>query len=215
MYDLRRFFQFFVIFLFSVSFAAPSLVLAGNQKKRIVCESKDYRYEYCRIPTQGPVRLKEKISHSPCIEGKTWGYDRRGVWVDEGCSGVFVVDRERRSDGDRNGDDKDGLARFGEALANQDKSNDKNRHKRGDVPDWAIGTFRGYNPVYNTDVELTITPKGKAVGFINGVRREGYYRNNQLRFGNTTFYLDRERNGFRTTRAGNSRHQVRYHRVRQ
>lgn len=215
MHDSRQFFQFFVVFLFSVSFAAPSLVLADSQKRRIVCESKDYRYEYCRIPTQGRVRLKEKISHSPCIEGQTWGYDRRGIWVDEGCSGVFVVERGRRGDNDRNDEDKDGLAGLGEALANLDKSSDENQHSRDNVPDWAIGTFRGYNPVYNTDVELTITPEGKAFGFANGVRREGYYRNNQLRFGNTTFYLERERNGFLATRAGNSRHQVRYYQVHQ
>ena len=214
MHDLRRFLQFFVIFLFSASFAASSLVLADNPKRRIVCESKDYRYEYCRIPTQGLVRLRKKTSHAPCIEGQTWGYDRRGIWVDDGCSGIFVVERGWRRDyDDRNDEGNHGLTSLGEALANQNKSDDKNRHRRGDVPDWAIGTFRGYNPVYNTDVELTITPEGKAFGFVNGMRREGYYRNNQVRFGNTTFYLDRERNGFLASRAGNPHRQVRYYRV--
>jgi hypothetical protein len=137
------------------------------------------------------------------------------VWVDDGCSGTFVVDRERGrdyDDGDAGG--KYGLARLGEALANQEKSTDKNRYGRDEVPDWATGTFQGYDPIYNSDVELTISSRGKAIGFANGVRREGYYRNNQLRFGNTTLYLDRERNGFRTTQAGNPGHQIRYYRVR-
>jgi len=26
-----------------------------------------------------------------CAEGSTWGYDRRGIWVDRFCSGEFLV----------------------------------------------------------------------------------------------------------------------------
>jgi hypothetical protein len=25
------------------------------------------------------------------MEGSTWGYDRKGVWVDRGCNGEFLV----------------------------------------------------------------------------------------------------------------------------
>jgi hypothetical protein len=31
------------------------------------------------------------VGEAPCLLGKTWGYDDRGVWVSEGCSGDFVV----------------------------------------------------------------------------------------------------------------------------
>src|SRR5467141_2118383 len=31
------------------------------------------------------------IGMAPCMEGSTWGYDRRGVWVDRGCNGEFLV----------------------------------------------------------------------------------------------------------------------------
>jgi hypothetical protein len=37
------------------------------------------------------VVLAKSTGESPCLLGKTWGYDDRGVWVADGCSGVFVV----------------------------------------------------------------------------------------------------------------------------
>ena len=30
---------------------------------------------------------------SPCLLGKTWGYDDQGVWVSDGCGGEFLVGR--------------------------------------------------------------------------------------------------------------------------
>ena len=30
---------------------------------------------------------------SPCLLGRTWGYDDQGVWVSDGCAGEFVVGR--------------------------------------------------------------------------------------------------------------------------
>lgn len=32
-------------------------------------------------------------SRSACIEGRTWGWNRAGIWVDEGCGGRFMVAR--------------------------------------------------------------------------------------------------------------------------
>jgi hypothetical protein len=58
----------------------------------IACESREYQYAFC--PVAGGVedaRLREQRSRSDCIEGRTWGWDRGGVWVDRGCEGVFEV----------------------------------------------------------------------------------------------------------------------------
>jgi hypothetical protein len=41
-----------------------------------------------RCGTNGPIVravLDRQISGSACVQGQTWGYDRRGVWVDRGC----------------------------------------------------------------------------------------------------------------------------------
>jgi hypothetical protein len=37
------------------------------------------------------VQLLRTLSDSACIEGRTWGWDRNGVWVDRGCRAEFSV----------------------------------------------------------------------------------------------------------------------------
>ena len=59
---------------------------------RIVrCESNDYQQEYCRADTRGGVRLQRQISNSACMRGRSWGFDRGGIWVSDGCKGDFAV----------------------------------------------------------------------------------------------------------------------------
>lgn len=63
---------------------------------RVQCESRDYRYQFC--PLGGGVDavwLIQQRSRSACIEGQSWGWDRRGVWVDRGCDGVFEAQASR------------------------------------------------------------------------------------------------------------------------
>jgi hypothetical protein len=61
----------------------------------VVCASRDYRHQFCPANIRGTVVIVNQISRSPCIEGRSWGYDRRGIWVDQGCSGEFQVVRGR------------------------------------------------------------------------------------------------------------------------
>lgn len=59
---------------------------------RVQCGSRDYRYQHC--PVAGPLDgawLVQQRSGTPCEEGRSWGWDRRGVWVDRGCEGIFEV----------------------------------------------------------------------------------------------------------------------------
>jgi hypothetical protein len=65
--------------------------VAANER-HITCGSLNYGYNYCRIYTGGRARLVHQISHKPCTEGDTWGYDSQGIWVDKGCRADFVVD---------------------------------------------------------------------------------------------------------------------------
>jgi hypothetical protein len=37
------------------------------------------------------VILARSIGQAPCLLGKTWGYDDKGVWVSDGCVGEFFV----------------------------------------------------------------------------------------------------------------------------
>lgn len=55
----------------------------------IICESVNNRQQYCRADTRDGVELHRQLSKSPCRENRSWGYDRRGIWVDDGCRAEF------------------------------------------------------------------------------------------------------------------------------
>ncbi|HEX4581701.1 MAG TPA: DUF3011 domain-containing protein, partial [Acidobacteriaceae bacterium] len=47
--------------------------------------------KYCAADTRRGVQMVNQRSGSPCRQGSTWGYDKRGIWVDRGCRADFVV----------------------------------------------------------------------------------------------------------------------------
>ena len=59
----------------------------------VSCSSDDMKRHYCDADTRGGVRLVKQHSDAACREGETWGYDRRGIWVDRGCRADFEVRR--------------------------------------------------------------------------------------------------------------------------
>jgi hypothetical protein len=63
----------------------------GSGGQDIRCSSRNFDYRFCSADTRGGVRLAERFSSARCIEGRSWGYDRRGIWVDDGCSARFVT----------------------------------------------------------------------------------------------------------------------------
>lgn len=60
----------------------------GNSTVR--CESQDRRTRHCNMDTRGGVRLTRRLSDASCVQGRSWGYDSRGVWVSNGCRAEFV-----------------------------------------------------------------------------------------------------------------------------
>lgn len=62
----------------------------GGYGEIVRCESRDYRQYYCNIDTRGGVEIVNQLSDTACVEGRTWGWDRRGVWVSGGCRGEFA-----------------------------------------------------------------------------------------------------------------------------
>ena len=59
----------------------------------ISCSSDDMHRHYCAADTRGGVRLVKQNSESSCRQGRSWGYDGRGIWVDHGCRADFQVGR--------------------------------------------------------------------------------------------------------------------------
>jgi DUF3011 family protein len=64
-----------------------------DQGSIISCSSDDGGRHYCPADTRGVVRLLKQRSDSSCLQGQSWGFDRRGIWVDHGCRADFQVIR--------------------------------------------------------------------------------------------------------------------------
>lgn len=55
------------------------------------CASENGRRQSCAWDkARGTPMLLETLSNSPCVQGRSWGYDKKqGLWVDEGCRARF------------------------------------------------------------------------------------------------------------------------------
>ena len=88
----------------------------GNSEY-VKCSSRDFNKRYCSV--NGKIKsiyLSDRRSKAKCREGRDWGYDRKGIWVMNGCRAVFQVtykrsrndygygDRDRYRDYDRGRD---------------------------------------------------------------------------------------------------------------
>ncbi len=78
--------------------AAVSLLVPAPAQARtgfLTCESNGYRYQYCNASTQGRVLMVREISTGNlCRQGRGWGYDDTGIWVDKGCRAEFSYGRD-------------------------------------------------------------------------------------------------------------------------
>ena len=70
---------------------AASVPQYQAQVQTITCSSDDMGRHTCEVDARGGAQLVRQISGSPCIFGRTWGYDSRGIWVDRGCRAEFQV----------------------------------------------------------------------------------------------------------------------------
>lgn len=160
------------------------------------CKSYDYRYNYCRVDTDNRVRLLKTYSHRPCRLGKSWGYDRRGVWVDNGCDAKFEVGGRHGGGGWNGGGSRpDGGER--------------------EIPAWAIGKFKGYNEQYRAQVKLRIHANGKVDAKSRGMRMQGHFnpRKQVINLEGTRFRVNKERGGLRTKEIGRPNNVVHYRRI--
>lgn len=66
-----------------------------NRDFVVSCGSPQYRYYFCQVDVgqRGRVILQRQDSDSACVEGRTWGWNRAGIWVDKGCGAHFLVTR--------------------------------------------------------------------------------------------------------------------------
>ncbi len=89
--------RFIVMALFGLLATQAHAQYYAEPGQVFTCRSSGYQQNYCEADTRGGVTLVRRISDSACVEGRTWGYDRRGVWVTQGCAADFML-------GERGGD---------------------------------------------------------------------------------------------------------------
>lgn len=59
-------------------------------EKTVTCASQDGRRSECSADLKGYTVVDiDQESRTDCIVGRNWGYNKRGVWVDEGCRATF------------------------------------------------------------------------------------------------------------------------------
>jgi hypothetical protein len=64
----------------------------GGGGHTVTCESEGFQYNHCPLGRRRHVRLTKNLSDTRCIRGDNWDVDHRGIWVDRGCAGRFVVE---------------------------------------------------------------------------------------------------------------------------
>lgn len=74
--------------LFTFSFWRTTF--GQSRPQTVTCSSNNNRRNWCEMPRRN-VSLSRQISGSSCIRGQTWGSDDRGIWVDRGCRGEFLI----------------------------------------------------------------------------------------------------------------------------
>ncbi|HXG57429.1 MAG TPA: DUF3011 domain-containing protein [Thermoanaerobaculia bacterium] len=72
------------------AFTAPASAPAGAPG-RVTCESINNRTQRCPADTGSGVRIARQISSNECVLGRSWGFDRGGVWVARGCRAEFAL----------------------------------------------------------------------------------------------------------------------------
>ena len=76
----------------SMSMNQPQNGVGGYAgSNQVTCASSDGKYHECPVPGDGEIMLKQQLSKSACIKNQTWGETGDGVYVKNGCRGIFTA----------------------------------------------------------------------------------------------------------------------------
>ena len=64
-------------------------------ERTFTCKSEHYDYNHCPVPggKARKIKLVRQLSDASCVRGSSWGEDRYGIWVNNGCAGEFEAKR--------------------------------------------------------------------------------------------------------------------------
>ncbi len=89
---------------FAIGFRGRDYARSYRGSRIVYCASNDLGFNDCRVNTDFGVQILRQRSEAPCIYGRTWGYDERGIWVDRGCRADFQLGGRSFRYRDRDGD---------------------------------------------------------------------------------------------------------------
>lgn len=180
--------------------------VASADERTIRCESGRWGGQrYCSADTDGRVELVRELSRRRCVQWRTWGYDKRGVWVDNGCRAEFRVGKDGgigAGTGIAIGAVA-GAAVIAAILAN--KGNDNHKEETRGAEDWMVGRFRGFSPTHDRDFEITVDRDGSVRGESQGDQITGHISKDRLHLGDSEFKLKKESWGFQATHKDDSK----------
>jgi hypothetical protein len=193
------------------AFAALALVAgsvpAGAAQKEVRCDSRGLRHNYCRVDTAGRVELIHRHGIFSCNEGRSWGYDERGVWVDKGCSATFRVGRQGHNDKAVLAGAVVGLAALAALAATRHKA------ESVEVASWAVGSFAGDDAREGVRVSLRILPGGQVSGRAGDHDIAGHLQATRLEAGRQVFRIESQGNGFLAIDERDPTHRVTFTRI--
>jgi hypothetical protein len=184
---------------------ASSLPASASQRE-VRCDSRGLGYNYCRADTDGRVELVDRHSLFSCREGRSWGHDARGVWVNHGCSATFRVGRSGHSDKAMVGAVV-GLAALAAIAASRQSA------EATEVQSWAVGSFTADDQREGVRVSLRILPGGQVSGRAGEQDISGHLKGTRLEAGRQTFRIERQGNGFLAIDERDDSHRVTFNRV--
>lgn len=185
---------------------AAGSVPAGASQRGVRCDSRGLGHNYCRVDTGGHVELVDRHSLFSCREGRSWGYDDRGVWVDKGCSATFRVGRNSHGNKAVLGAVV-GLAALAAIAANRSKA------EAVEVESWAVGSFSGDDAREGVRVSLRILPGGQVNGRAGEQDISGHLQGARLEAGRQVFRVERQGSGFIAIDERDDTHRVNFNRV--
>ncbi len=147
--------------LIVVVVSAPVAAQRGYDRQELQCSSRDYNEQRCDVPWRD-ARIVRQLSDTRCERGRNWDIDRRGLWVDGGCSAVFVEadgGRYRGRDRDRGEQDWRPGAGWDQSIRVRCESRDYDYHM------CRIDTGRGSQVYIDSQISRTDCREGQNWGW--------------------------------------------------
>lgn len=192
------------------SLAALALATGGMPasaaQREIRCDSRGLGYNFCRVDTGGRVELVERHTLFSCREGRSWGHDSRGIWVDKGCSATFRV-------GGHKDNNKAVLGAVVGLAALAAIASSRNKAEAAEVQSWSVGSFTADDEREGVRVTLRILPGGQVSGRAGEHDISGHLQGVRLEAGRQVFRIERQGTGFLAIDERDETHRVTFNRI--